>query len=38
MVLRQRHRSFLHRLELVVIDELHVLRGVFGTHVERIVV
>jgi len=28
-----RWATFLKRLELVVIDELHVLRGIFGTHV-----
>ncbi len=28
--------SFLRRLQFVVIDELHVLRGVFGTHVSHI--
>ena len=27
---------FLRRLEFVVIDELHVLRGVFGTHVSHV--
>ncbi len=28
--------SFLHDLRIVVIDELHTLRGVFGTHVAQI--
>jgi DEAD/DEAH box helicase domain-containing protein len=28
--------SFLHRCRLVVLDELHVLRGVFGTHVGQV--
>ncbi len=28
--------SFLRRLQFVVIDELHVLRGVFGTHVSHV--
>ncbi len=31
-----RWADFLHRLELVVVDELHVLRGVFGTHVAQV--
>ncbi len=31
-----RWATFLHRLELVVIDELHVLRGVFGTHTAQV--
>ncbi len=31
-----RWASFLHRLELVVVDELHVLRGVFGTHTAQV--
>jgi len=31
-----RWADFLSRLEFVVIDELHVLRGVFGTHVAQI--
>ena len=29
--------TFLRRLEYVVIDELHVLRGIFGTHVAHVV-
>ena len=32
----QRWAGYLSRLEYVVIDELHVLRGVFGTHVAQI--
>jgi DEAD/DEAH box helicase domain-containing protein len=32
----QRWATFLHRLRYVVIDELHVLRGVFGTHVAHL--
>ena len=28
--------AFLRRLEFVVIDELHVLRGIFGTHVSHV--
>ncbi len=31
-----RWSSFLARLEHVVVDELHVLRGVFGTHVSHV--
>ncbi|UDY34422.1 DEAD/DEAH box helicase [Dermatobacter hominis] len=31
-----RWAAFLHRLELVVVDELHVLRGVFGTHTAQV--
>lgn len=31
-----RWASFLHRCRLVVVDELHVLRGVFGTHVGQV--
>ena len=31
-----RWATFLHRLELVVVDELHVLRGVFGTHTAQV--
>jgi DEAD/DEAH box helicase domain-containing protein len=29
-------RSFFERLELVVIDELHTYRGIFGTHVAQV--
>lgn len=32
----ERWARFLHRLELVVVDELHVLRGVFGSHVAQV--
>ena len=32
-----RWATFLRRLQYVVIDELHVLRGVFGTHVAHII-
>ena len=32
----RRWAQFLHRLRFVVIDELHTLRGVFGTHVAQI--
>ena len=32
----RRWAQFLHSLELVVVDELHVLRGVFGTHVGQV--
>ncbi|MFM7062761.1 MAG: DEAD/DEAH box helicase, partial [Actinomycetes bacterium] len=32
----RRWESFLRRLELVVVDELHVLRGVFGTHTAQV--
>ncbi len=32
----RRWATFLHRLRYVVIDELHVLRGVFGTHVAHL--
>ena len=32
----RRWAQFLHRLRVVVIDELHTLRGVFGTHVAQI--
>ena len=32
----RRWSSFLQRLELVVVDELHVLRGVFGTHTAQV--
>ncbi len=28
--------DFLHRLEMVVVDEMHTLRGIFGTHVAMI--
>jgi len=31
-----RWRDFLHRLTVVVVDELHTLRGVFGSHVALI--
>ena len=31
-----RWSTFLRRLEYVVIDELHVLRGIFGTHVAHV--
>lgn len=31
-----RWATFLHRLELVVVDELHTLRGVFGTHAAQV--
>lgn len=31
-----RWAPFLHRCRLVVVDELHVLRGVFGTHVGQV--
>ena len=31
-----RWATFLHRLEHVVVDELHVLRGVFGSHVAHL--
>ena len=31
-----RWATFLHRLEYVVVDELHVLRGIFGTHVAHL--
>ena len=31
-----RWATFLHRLRYVVIDELHILRGVFGTHVAHL--
>lgn len=31
-----RWAPFLHRLRLVVVDELHVLRGVFGTHTAQV--
>ena len=31
-----RWASFLHRLELVVVDELHVLRGIFGSHTAQV--
>ncbi len=31
-----RWAPFLHRLRLVVVDELHVLRGVFGTHTSQV--
>lgn len=31
-----RWATFLHRLRYVVVDELHVLRGVFGTHVAHL--
>ncbi|MFM7064231.1 MAG: DEAD/DEAH box helicase [Actinomycetes bacterium] len=32
----RRWESFLRRLELVVVDELHILRGVFGTHTAQV--
>lgn len=32
----RRWAEFLHRLDLVVVDELHTLRGVFGTHVAQV--
>ncbi len=32
----RRWAEFLHRLRYVVVDELHTLRGVFGTHVAQI--
>jgi DEAD/DEAH box helicase domain-containing protein len=32
----RRWALFLHRLRFVVVDELHTLRGVFGTHVAQI--
>jgi DEAD/DEAH box helicase domain-containing protein len=31
-----RWADFLHRLEFVVVDEMHTLRGIFGTHVAMI--
>lgn len=31
-----RWAPFLHRLRIVAVDELHVLRGVFGTHVGQV--
>lgn len=31
-----RWATFLHRLDHVVVDELHTLRGVFGTHVAQV--
>lgn len=31
-----RWATFLHRLRFVVVDELHVLRGVFGSHVAHV--
>ena len=31
-----RWAPFLHRLRLVVVDELHVLRGIFGTHTAQV--
>ncbi len=31
-----RWADFLHRLDLVVVDEAHVLRGVFGSHVSMV--
>jgi DEAD/DEAH box helicase domain-containing protein len=31
-----RWATFLHRLQYVVVDELHVLRGIFGTHVAHL--
>jgi len=32
----ERWADFLHRLEFVVVDEMHTLRGIFGTHVAMI--
>lgn len=32
----RRWAQFLHRLRYVVVDELHTLRGVFGTHVAQV--
>ena len=32
----RRWATFLHRLRYVVVDELHTLRGVFGTHVAQL--
>jgi len=32
----ERWATFLHRLRFVVVDELHVLRGVFGSHVAHV--
>ena len=32
-----RWANFLHRLRYVVLDELHVLRGVFGSHVAHVI-
>jgi DEAD/DEAH box helicase domain-containing protein len=32
----ERFATFLHRLRHVVVDELHVLRGVFGSHVAHV--
>jgi DEAD/DEAH box helicase domain-containing protein len=32
----ERWATFLMRLQLVVVDELHVLRGIFGTHVSHL--
>jgi DEAD/DEAH box helicase domain-containing protein len=32
----ERWAEWLHRLRYVVVDELHVLRGVFGTHVAQV--
>ena len=32
----QKWATFLKRLEFIVIDELHVLRGIFGTHVAHL--
>ncbi len=32
----RRWATYLHRLRYVVVDELHVLRGVFGTHVAHL--
>ena len=32
----ERWADFLHRLEYVVVDEMHTLRGIFGTHVAMI--
>jgi DEAD/DEAH box helicase domain-containing protein len=31
-----RWATFLHRLRFIVVDELHVLRGIFGTHVAHV--
>src|SRR5258705_4053482 len=31
-----RWSTFLHRLRFVVVDELHTLRGIFGSHVAHV--